>query len=177
MQKSIVLSSALIFQKVLGHMLYTPTICWKTENSAVCSISASNYVFLVGSLYLTVIDLGVIMQAYYKAGGLSDFCGLSLDKSPTCISVVWASKTGESNKGDPQCNVMLCPSQPKGASPHEMAGFSPTGRKTRSSGSVRGCHDAFIKRTGTCQRHFWFFFLLLSQANCVPQLRHSGLEL
>ena len=54
------------------------------------------------------------MQAYYKARGLSDFCGLSLDKSPTCISVEWASKTGESNREDLQCNVMLSLSQPKG---------------------------------------------------------------
>lgn len=46
----------------------------------------------------------------------------------------------------------------KGPLQHEMAGFSPSGTKTRDSGVYKGMlWCLIIRRTGTCQRHLFFW--------------------
>lgn len=57
-----------------------------------------------------------------------------------------------------------------------MEGLTHDGVREESLGSVRGCHNAFISRTGDMSN---ISLLLLSLANCElqAQLRMSGLGL
>lgn len=163
----IALSHGLIFLVFGQHAVNLHKLLknWKQH----CALHLTLKYVILGSLHPTVIRSGI-----YYAGTSSSYTPDRFlwivpfwkNHQPASLLCGLAKQVRAT---ETICNAMgcfACLSQE--ASPHETAGFSPSGRKTEGLGSVRGGHDASIRRTGTYQRHIFFF------APLTGQLRASG---